>query len=787
MNKKALTTLEFDKIIARLKTFAGSASGADLCARLQPMTDLTEIQTAQEETGAAVARILRDGSLGFYGIHDIRGSLKRLSVQSVLSPKELLSIASLLDNTKRIKAYASSEREDITSDILSPMFDSLEPVVHLANRIHACIVSEEEIADDASPELSKIRKAIKNASEKIRAQLNKLVNDSSMRGYLQDSVVTTREGRYCLPIKAEYRSNVPGLIHDQSGSGSTVFIEPMIIVKLNNDIRDLESEEKEEIEKILQELSIETAEYTGALDSNFKTLIRLDFIFAKAAFALSYNGSAPRFNTNGYIRLLNARHPLLDQKTVVPITLELGGKYHQLIITGPNTGGKTVSLKTVGLLTLMGQAGLHIPAKENSKLAVFHKVFADIGDEQSIEQSLSTFSAHMTNIVSIIRHADDRSLVLFDELGAGTDPTEGAALAVAILTFLGNMKVRTMATTHYAELKAYALGTEGVENACCEFNIETLRPTYKLLTGIPGKSNAFAISKKLGLPEFIIDNAREHLSSQDISFEDLLADLEQKRLRIEKEELEIAEKSAKIQVLNSKLEDKNRRLEEQRDRIIKEAKNEAYEILEKAKEYADDTIKKFSKYSADSLNRKEMEMERSALRENMKQHQTETLSKEKAKASKKTEKADLVAGAKVRVLSFGMDGTIIVPPNNRGEATVQMGSLTTSVKIKDLEFLSAPEKETVSKGYYSMGKAISISPEINLIGQTIADATEKLSKYIDDAYLAHLSSIRIVHGKGSGALRQGVQQYLHRHPLIKSYRLGEFGEGDSGVTIAEFK
>lgn len=784
MNKRALKTLEFDKITAKLKEYARSAGGAELCEKLVPMKNSHKIHRAQEETKAAVSRILRDGSLGFYGIHDIRASVKRLAVQSALSAKELLAIGSLLDNAKRIKHYAANDREGVTEDILTPMFGDIDPILPLAEKIRACILSENEIADDASPKLLKIRRSIKSISEKIHVQLNKLVNDGSMRSMLQDAVITMRDGRYCIPVKAEYRSSVPGMIHDQSGTGSTVFIEPMVIVKLNNDIRNLESDEKEEIEKILEELSLLAATYTAELERNFKIITILDFIFAKAEFALSYNGNAPKFNGNGYIRLLNARHPLIDPKKVVPITVELGGKFHQLIITGPNTGGKTVTLKTVGLLTLMGQAGLHIPAKENSQLAIFDKVFADIGDEQSIEQSLSTFSAHMTNIVSIVNEADDKSLVLFDELGSGTDPTEGAALAMSILTFLGNMQIRTIATTHYAELKVYALGTSGVENACCEFNVETLRPTYRLLIGIPGKSNAFAISQKLGLPEFIIDSAKEKLSTQDISFEDLLTDLEQKRLRIEKDEIEIAEKKAQIESLTSKLEEKTARLNDQRDRIIKEAKDEAYEILQNAKTYADETIKKMNKLGASS---KELEHERSALRENMNKLQTPSLKKAKPQTSKKATKEDLVPGAVVKVLSFNMNGTIVGAPTARNEISVQMGSFTTTVKISDLEFISAPEKEVVKKGVYAMGKAISISPEINLIGLNSADALEKLSKYLDDAYLAHLSSVRIVHGKGSGILRQSVQHYLKKHPMIKSYRLGEFGEGDFGVTIAEFK
>ena len=784
MNKKAFKTLEYDKIIDRLKSYAGSATGTELCEKLMPMTNPHKIQRAQEETKAAVSRILRDGSLGFYGIHDIRASIKRLSVQSALSAKELLAIGSSLDNAKRIKRYASNDREGITEDILTPMFNDLEPCQTLADKIKACLISETEVADDASPELLKIRRSMKSISEKIHAQLIKLVNDGSMRNLLQDAVITMRDGRYCIPVKSEYRSSVPGMIHDQSGTGSTVFIEPMVVVKLNNDMRNLESEEKEEIEKILEELSLLAAGYTPELEKNSKLLTLLDFIFAKAEFALSYNGNAPKFNQNGYIRLLSARHPLIDKKKVVPITVELGGKFHQLIITGPNTGGKTVTLKTVGLLTLMGQAGLHIPAKENSQLAIFENVFTDIGDEQSIEQSLSTFSAHMTGIVSIVNQADDKSLVLFDELGSGTDPTEGAALAISILNFLGNMKVRTIATTHYAELKVYALGTEGVENACCEFDVETLRPTYRLLIGVPGKSNAFAISQKLGLPEFIIEAAREKLSTQDISFEDLLTDLEAKRIRIEKDELEIAERRAQIEALTQKLEEKNEKLSNQRERIIKEAKDEAYEILQKAKSEADAAIKRLNKLG---MSGRDMEMERTALRESMNKMQTPSIRKEKAKSGRKATKDDLVPGALVKVLSFGMEGTVVGAPTGRNEISVQMGAMTTTVKISDLEFISAPVKENSKKSVYAMGKAISISPEINLIGQNSADALENLSKYLDDAYLAHLSSVRIVHGKGSGILRQAVQQYLKKHPMIKTYRLGEFGEGDFGVTIAEFK
>ncbi len=787
MNEKALRVLEYNKIIARLTDYASSSMGKALCRELTPMTDLAQINSAQHETSAALTRLFKYGSLPFYGIRDIRTSIKRLEIGSALSAQELLHICSLLENAKRIKAYSRSQRDEEEGDCLDPLFEAIEPLTPLAAEIRRCIVSEEDLADDASPALRQIRRNMKNANDKIHSQLNAMVNSASTRTYLQDAVITMRNGRYCLPVKAEHRSSVPGMIHDQSGSGSTLFIEPMSVVKLNNDIRELELKEEEEIEKILADLSQQAAGYKDVLAENLNVLTRLDFIFAKAGYARDYNGTAPIFNTQGRINIRQGRHPLLDPKKVVPINVRLGDRFDQLIITGPNTGGKTVSLKTVGLFTLMGQAGLHIPALDRSKLAVFEEVYGDIGDEQSIEQSLSTFSSHMTNIVNILEHADSHSLVLFDELCAGTDPTEGAALAIAILTFLHNMQVRTMATTHYSELKVYALGTPGVENACCEFNVETLCPTYRLLIGVPGKSNAFAISSRLGLPGYIIEDARARLSSQQESFEDLISDLESSRVTIEKEQQQIQAHREEIQRLREKLEEKHDKIANRRDAILRQANEEARKILSEAKSYADTTIRNFQKYGAAGANSKQMEQERSALREKLSAVEKNLAYKTEAPRKKQADASDFEVGALVKVLTLGLNGTVSTPPNQKGEVYVQMGALRSQVNIKDLEFIAKPQKEESAKrGSYNMGKSSTISSEINLIGQTVDEALPRLDKYLDDAYLAHLSQVRIVHGKGTGALKNAVHQHLRKQKYIKAFRLGAFGEGDTGVTIAEF-
>lgn len=716
-------------------------------------------------------------------------SLKRLEIGGALNTAELLRICRLLSNTARAKSYGRHDTQEDLADCLDIYFDGLEPLTPLSNEIERCIISEDEISDDASSALKHIRRSINNLNDRVHTTLSGLVN-GSLRTYLQDALITMRGDRYCIPVKAEYRSQVQGLIHDQSASGSTLFIEPMAIVKLNNDLKELYVQEQDEIRKILASLSEETAQYIEEIRTDYRSLTDLDFIFARGALALTMRASRPILNEEGRIRIREGRHPLLDQKKVVPITVSLGDEFSLLIITGPNTGGKTVSLKTVGLLTLMGQAGLHIPAGDRSEIAVFRQVYADIGDEQSIEQSLSTFSSHMTNIVSFLKKVDDRSLVLFDELGAGTDPTEGAALAIAILSHLHKRNIRTMATTHYSELKIYALSTPGVENACCEFDVESLRPTYRLLIGIPGKSNAFAISGKLGLPGYIIDDAKKRLSEQDVSFEDLLSDLEASRRTIEKEQAEIAAYKKEAETLKRQAVQKQEKLEEQRDRIIREANEKANAILREAKEVADETIRNFHKFGKENISAAEMEKERERLRKKIKD--TSASASLKTNKPKKTYKpSDFKLGESVKVLSMNLTGTIGSLPDARGNVTVQMGILRSQVNISDLEIIEevspyAPKRmNRTAKSKIKMSKSLSVSPEINLLGKTVDEAVAELDKYLDDALLSHLNSVRVVHGKGTGALRKGIHEYLRRQKHVKSYRLAEFGEGDAGVTIVE--
>jgi len=791
MNEKALKTLEYNKIITQLTDLAGSVLGKELCRNLLPSSDLDTIRLLQKETSDALKRIYQNGSLSFSGIYDIRGSLKCLEIGSSLGTIELLRICKVLEVCSRVKAYSRHEHNEDLPDSLDEMFDALQPLTPLSSEIRRCILSEEEISDDASSALRQIRRSMKLVHEKIRSQLNSMVNGSS-RAYLQDAVITMRNDRYCIPVKAEYRGQVPGMIHDQSSTGSTLFVEPTAVVKLNNDLRELELKEAKEIEVILASLSALAAENLEALSEDLSLLTKLDFIFARASLSKSYNGSEPVFNTNGYIHIKKGRHPLLDKKKVVPIDIYLGKEFDLLIITGPNTGGKTVSLKTVGLFTLMGQAGLHIPAFDQSELAVFEDVYADIGDEQSIEQSLSTFSSHMTQIVSILENANENSLVLFDELGAGTDPTEGAALATAILSNLHRRQIRTIATTHYSELKVFALSTPGVENGCCEFNVETLRPTYRLLIGIPGKSNAFAISGKLGLPNEIIEEAKNLLSEQDESFEDLITDLENSRVTIEEEREQINEYKAQIEALKKKLEQKQERLDTSRDEILRKANEEAHAILREAKEYADTTIKNFHKFGKENISVREMEKQRSQLREKMSSVE-KNLTVNKSTPQKKTLSAkDLHIGDSVKVLSMNLKGTVSSLPDARGNLFVQMGILRSKVSINDLQLIdeaviTTPHLNRTGSGKIKMSKSASVSTEINLLGKTVDEALAELDKYLDDAYLAHLPSVRIVHGKGTGALRKGVHNYLRRMKHVASFHLGEFGEGDAGVTIVEFK
>ena len=789
MNQKTLTKLEYDKIIGLLEEEASSFRGRQLCRRLKPMTDLNKINTFQEQTAAAFTRIIRKGRFSFGDAAPIEESMKRLEIGGALSISELLRICRLLKNAARAKSYGRHDTQEDAADCLDDYFNLLEPLSPLSNEIDRCIISEEEIADDASSELKRIRRNMSTINDRVHATLSGLVN-GSWRSYLQDPIITMRGDRYCLPVKAEYRGQVQGLIHDQSSTGSTLFIEPMAVVKLNNDLKELYAKEQEEIQAILADLSSQAASYVEEIRQDYRAMTDLDFIFARGALALSMQGSRPVFNQEGRIRIREGRHPLLDPRTVVPITVSLGEDFTLLIITGPNTGGKTVSLKTVGLFTLMGQAGLHIPAGDRSELAVFYQVYADIGDEQSIEQSLSTFSSHMTNIVSFLKKVDEQSLVLFDELGAGTDPTEGAALAIAILSYLHKRGIRTMATTHYSELKVYALSTEGVENACCEFDVESLRPTYRLLIGIPGKSNAFAISGKLGLPEFIIKDARKRLSEQDISFEDLLTDLETSRRTIEHERAEIQAYRKETEALKAQAQQRQEKLEEQRNRIIREANEKANAILREAKEVADETIRNFHKFGKENISAAEMEKERERLRQKIKTTQADAAVKA-AKQKKKYKASDFKLGESVKVLSMNLTGTIHSLPDSKGNVTVQMGILRSQVNISDLEIIEEPvpyaakKFSRTSKSSMKMGKSLSVSPEINLLGKTVDEAVAELDKYLDDALLSHLNTVRVVHGKGTGALRKGIHEYLRRQKHVKSYRLAEFGEGDAGVTIVE--
>ena len=791
MNQKALKVLEYDKIIQLLAEQATSDAGKKRCLELVPMTDKQLITDAQAQTADALSRIYRKGSISFGGLKDPGFQMKRLEIGGCLNAAELLSICTLLEITRRAKAYSRENRDDLPADSLDVLFAGLEPLTPLLEEIRRCILAEDEISDDASPALHSVRRTIRNINDKIHGAMNNLLNSSTTRSYLQDAVITMRNGRYCLPVKAEYKGQVPGMIHDQSSTGSTLFIEPMSVVKLNNDLKEAFLKEQEAIEAVLAELSNLTAQYAAYLLDNYRILADLDFIFAKANLAKIQNGMAPIFNTEGRIRIRQGRHPLLDPKKVVPIDVHLGDTFHLLIITGPNTGGKTVSLKTVGLFTLMGQAGLHIPAKDRSELAIFDDVYADIGDEQSIEQSLSTFSSHMTNIVSILKHATPQSLVLFDELCAGTDPDEGAALAISILDRLRQDGIRTMATTHYSEIKLYALSTTGVENACCEFSVQTLSPTYRLLIGIPGKSNAFAISSKIGLPADLIEDAKTRITKETENFEDVIADLEQSRLTIEKEQAEINRYKEEAASLKKQLEEKQERLNRSRDRVLQEANQQAAAILKEAKDLADETIRNFHKYGKTHMDASAMEKDREKIRKKMAKAQSKSSIQKKEQINHNVPKK-LRLGDSVKILSMNLKGTVHTLPDAKGNLFVQAGILRYQTNIRDLILVNddatpAVHNTKTGAGKLKMSKSLSVSPEINLIGKTVDEALMELDKYLDDAYLAHLKSVRIVHGKGTGALRKAVQGHLKRQKYVKAFHLGEFGEGDAGVTIAEFE
>lgn len=789
MNEKALRILEYPKIIERLTECAASPLGKNLCKHLEPSNDISEITRLQTETSDALARIYAKGSISFSGLYDIGASLLRLKVGSSLNIPELLQISKLLDTASRVKSYSRREADDNSKDSLDDLFNVIEPLTPLNNEIKRCIISEEEIADDASPALKSIRRNIRLTNDRIHQQLNSMVNSQSIGSKLQDSLITMRNGRYCLPVKAEYRSQVDGMIHDQSSTGSTLFIEPMAVVRLNNELSELASKEREEISKILASLSESAAGFQDNLADNMKAMASLDFIFARASLSRQYSGSEPVFNENGYIHIKKGRHPLLDKKKVVPIDISMGKDYKLLIVTGPNTGGKTVSLKTVGLFTAMGQSGLHIPAFDRSELAVFDDIFADIGDEQSIEQSLSTFSSHMTNIIKILNHSNDKSLVLLDELCAGTDPTEGAALAISILKDFLRRGVTTMATTHYSELKVFALSTKGACNACCEFDVATLSPTYRLLIGIPGKSNAFAISSKLGLSSAIIDDAKKNIDIADQNFEDLIADLETSRVTIEKEQAAIASYKEEIAALKEKLEAKQDNITKQKEQILRRANEQASKILQDAKDFADKTIRDMNKLGAGD--NKALEQKRTAVREKL-DKVNKHLNFKTASGRKQLKAEDLKPGDSVKVLTLNVNGIVSSAPDAKGNLTVQMGILKSRVNIKDLELIDeevikTPTLKRTGSGKIKMSKSSQVSVSINLIGKTVDEAMPELDKYLDDAYLAHLPQVTVIHGRGTGALKNAVHQKLRKSSHVKSFRLGEFGEGGYGVTVVDFK
>lgn len=839
MNEKILRILEFEKITGALAGFAGSEPAKNMCHRLRPSSNQEWIEHAQEETEAALKRLLVNDRLSFGANKDIRQAVKDLNVGRPLSAAELLDIARLLECCGSIRQYGVKEREDEPFDVLDDYFLTLDPLPQLSKEIFRCIISADEISSSASSELSSIRKSYGVISGRIHTQLNSMVN-STYRTYLQDAVITMRNNRYCLPVKTEYKNQVPGMVHDQSSTGSTLFIEPAAVVNLNNQLRELEIKEQEEIERILASLSGMCAGYADVIAKDQKTLTMLDFIFAKAGYAMKLNATRPLFqdirhdefsdkrlegqhkehlegchdtchgtcHNKRIIRLRQARHPLLDASKAVPIDVRLGEDFDLLVITGPNTGGKTVTLKTVGLLTLMGQSGLHIPALDRSMLSIFKEVYADIGDEQSIEQSLSTFSSHMTNIVDILKRADDSCLCLFDELGAGTDPTEGAALAISILNHLHDRGIRSMATTHYSELKIYALSTDFVENASCEFDVESLRPTYRLLIGIPGKSNAFAISKKLGLPDFLIENAKQHISTEKESFENVISDLEAQRIRIEKEQEEITSYKKEIGELKSALEAKQDKLEEQRGKILREAREEARELLKEAKDIADETIRAFRKQGG-QMTIQTMEKKRQNLRLKIAEKDASLTAREQEKVSgQPLSEKEVLPGTFVKIKSMNLTGTVTVRPDSRGYVSVQCGIITSKVHVSDLlrpdpaelaRQASSPKTsgktskyrqqslsgQSFGSGKMDISKASTMSAEINVIGMTVDEAVAKIDKHIDDAYLCHLPNIRIIHGKGTGALRKGIHTYLSSCPYIKTYHLAQQGEGDAGVTIVE--
>ncbi len=793
MNERTLRVLEFDKIVSKVEDLAASSLGKELASELTPVAEYDKVHMLLKETSDAESLILRKGSPPLGGVHDIRSCLKRVELNAILNPGELLKVAEVLGACRNLKNYARDDKGNLENDnIAENLIMSLSTNRNIEDKIKYAIISDDEIADNASQTLKNIRKKIRTHQESIKDKLNEILRSSRYQKYMQEAVVTIRGDRYVIPVKQEYRNDVPGLVHDMSSSGATIFIEPMAVVNTNNNIKQLKIKEAAEIERILAELTLDVAGILDELISNVSLLSRIDFIFAKAKLSLQYNCVCPRLNNNKKIRIVKGRHPLLEQETVVPIDLWIGDEFNTLVITGPNTGGKTVTLKTVGLFTLMTQAGLNIPAGDGTEMGIYNKVFADIGDEQSIEQSLSTFSSHMSNIVNILRYADDRSLVLFDELGAGTDPTEGAALAMAILDRLKKIGAVAIATTHYSELKIYAISTEYVENACCEFDVETLRPTYRLLIGVPGKSNAFAISKRLGLSDNIISQAKELLTKEDIKFEDMLMSIEKNRQDTEKERINAEVYKNEIEKLKNELEEQKRALESQKKKLILESKQEARYILLRAREEADEILKEMRKrqeISKTASSNKEAEELRTKLKSSIDDIESSLSEAMMPRESLVKPPDNLKPGDSVVIVSLNKMGTVVTPPDKNGEAIIQAGIIKINVHVTNLKLVDE-QKQVISKigsGKIGVSKSMNIKNEIDLRGMSLDEATMDVSKYLDDVSLAGLKEVTLIHGKGTGTLRSGLQQYLKSNPHVASFRTGKFGEGDSGVTIVEIK
>lgn len=787
---KALKVLEYDKIIDMLLDLTQGELARDLVEKLEPSNDIDDIRRMQEETSEAYRVLVRYGDIDYSSATHIKHLVSKASLGSMLFIEDLYDIMQNIFLVSSIKRYlkTSIEDENLKLNHLRRLYDSLASLDDLKKKLSTTIVSRDEIADNASSTLRSIRRSKKLKNQAIEDKLNSYITSDKTKKYLQDAIVTMREGRYVIPVKNEYRSSVEGMIHDISQKGSTVFIEPMAVVKLNNELRELENEEKKEIERILYELSSEVSEYKAYLETNEEALKSISFIFARARLAREMRATEPVLNDKGYVNLKNARHPLIPKDKVVPTTVELGDEYTSLIITGPNTGGKTVSLKTVGLITLMAKSGLNIPCDNNSSVAVFDKVYADIGDEQSIEQSLSTFSSHMKNIVHIVENAEYNDLVLFDELGAGTDPTEGAALAISILKLFRERRIRTMATTHYSQIKFYALTSEGVKNASMEFNVDTLSPTYRLIIGIPGKSNAFEISKRLGLDQKIIDSAKELLNENDTRFEDVLKAIEEDRTEIENKRIKINEENEEIERLREKLENKNKKLEEKQEAIINKAKEEAREIVKKAKSESAFIIDELKDIS--SLSKKEDRRRLQEAKDYLSELEDEN--RLKIKDNKKRTKEiprDIKLGESVRIISIDKFGEVETLPDDKGDLNIQVGIMSVRSNINDIERSESKEEVKVEKKTKSINKAKSknISSEINLIGRTVDEAILLLDKYLDDAYLARLKEVRIIHGKGTGTLRDAVRKYLQNSKHVIEYREADYTEGGSGATVAVIK